>query len=246
MGSFAPVAIGVYKYVSKGTDEYTMWTAVYLLASKNQPLQSLKLFIGSTFIPFRGRIDCWRADKGGKYIKENTIQDFTATNTPQQIGVSAGGLSASWFDVRSQTAAFHRPCRRSCSWLLLTSNTGLRTRYSRCRRHSRYFMARKPTFRTFASSEPEPSCTSKIPKSSMPWSGKRRCAAITRGGNPTESGTQRFAASRRAGTSPSSRQRRTCFSHLQSSFRCKILYRRRGTTTLWTMNTFHTTTYCGM
>ena len=56
MGPFTPVAIGVYKYVSKITDEYTKWTAVYLLTNNNQALKSLHLFVGSTVIPFGGRI----------------------------------------------------------------------------------------------------------------------------------------------------------------------------------------------
>ena len=97
MGPFAPVAIGGYKYASKITDEYTKWAAVYLLTNKNQALKSLQLFVGSTVIPFGGRIVCWRADKGGEYTGEEfrqycletgIIQEFAATNTLQQIGVS--------------------------------------------------------------------------------------------------------------------------------------------------------------
>ena len=44
MGPFTPVAIGGYSYVSKITDEYTKWTAFYLLTNKNQGLKSLQLF----------------------------------------------------------------------------------------------------------------------------------------------------------------------------------------------------------
>ena len=97
MGPFPPEAIGGYKYVSKITDEYTEWTAVYLLTNKNQALQSLRLFVGSTVIPFGGHIVRWRADKGGEYtgwefrqycLETGIIQEFAATNTPQQIDVS--------------------------------------------------------------------------------------------------------------------------------------------------------------
>ena len=70
MGPFTPVAISEYTYVSKVTDEYTKWTAVYLLANKNEALQSLQLFVGSTAIPFGGRIVRWRADKGDEYTGE--------------------------------------------------------------------------------------------------------------------------------------------------------------------------------
>ena len=71
MRPFTPVAIGGYKYVSKVAGEYTKWTAVYLLTNKNQARQSLQLFVGSTVIPFGGRIVRWRADKGGKYTGES-------------------------------------------------------------------------------------------------------------------------------------------------------------------------------
>ena len=74
MGPFTPVAIGSYKYVSKITDEYTKWTAIYLLTNKNQALKSLELFVGSTVIPFDGRIVRWRADKGGEYTREGFRQ----------------------------------------------------------------------------------------------------------------------------------------------------------------------------
>ena len=97
MEPFTPVTIGGYKYVSKITDEYTKWTAVYLLTNKNQALKSLELFVGSMVIPFGGRIVRWRADKGGEYtgdefrqycLEKGIIQEFAATNTPQQSGVS--------------------------------------------------------------------------------------------------------------------------------------------------------------
>ena len=146
MGPFTPVTISGYKYVSNITDEYTKWTAVYLLTNKNQALKSLRIFVGSTVIPFGGRIVCWRVDKGGEYTGEELqqycletgiIQEFVATNTPQQIGVSecAGEFCAPWFGACSQTVVFHRLCGGSCSWRRRTSSTGLRIRPSRWRRH---------------------------------------------------------------------------------------------------------------
>ena len=68
----------------------------YLLTNKNQALQLLQLFVGSTVIPFGCDIVRWRADKGGEYtggefrqycLAIGIIQEFAATNTPQQIGV---------------------------------------------------------------------------------------------------------------------------------------------------------------
>ena len=97
VGPFRPVAIGDYKYFSKITDKYTKWTALYLLTRKNQALQLLQLFVGSTAILFGSHIVRWRADKSGEYTGEEVrqycletgiIQEFAATNTPQQIGVS--------------------------------------------------------------------------------------------------------------------------------------------------------------
>ena len=97
MGAFIPAARGDYEYVSKIIDQFTKWTAVYLLCTKDQALVSQQLFVASIIISFESRIVTWRADKGGEYTGEDfkaycqetdTTQQFAATNTPQQIGVS--------------------------------------------------------------------------------------------------------------------------------------------------------------
>ena len=97
MGPFKPAARGGYEYVSKITDQFTTWIAVYLLCTKNQALASLQLYVTSTVISFGSRIVTWRADKGGEYIGEDfkaycqetgITQQFAAINTPQQIVVS--------------------------------------------------------------------------------------------------------------------------------------------------------------
>ena len=67
MGPFTPVTIDDYNYISKVTDEYTKWTAVYWLINTNQALQSLRRFVDSTIIPSGGRIVDWRVDKSGEY-----------------------------------------------------------------------------------------------------------------------------------------------------------------------------------
>ena len=59
MGLFDPVACEGYEYVSKITDQFTKWTAVYLLCTKGQALASLQLFVTSTAIPFGSRIVTW-------------------------------------------------------------------------------------------------------------------------------------------------------------------------------------------
>ena len=97
MSPFKPAARGGYEYVSKITDQFTKWTAVYLLCIKGQVLASLQLFHTSTVIPFGSHIVTWRTDKDGEYTgecfrsycKETSItQQLAATNTPQQISVS--------------------------------------------------------------------------------------------------------------------------------------------------------------
>ena len=45
MGPFKPTAHGGYKSVSKITDQFTKWTAVYLLCSKKEALASRQLFV---------------------------------------------------------------------------------------------------------------------------------------------------------------------------------------------------------
>ena len=45
MDPFKPAARGGYEYVNKITDQYTKWTAVYLLGTKGQALASLQLFV---------------------------------------------------------------------------------------------------------------------------------------------------------------------------------------------------------
>ena len=44
MSPFKSAARGGYEYVSKITDQFTKWTAVYLLCIKGQVLASLQLF----------------------------------------------------------------------------------------------------------------------------------------------------------------------------------------------------------
>ena len=81
-------------------------------------------------------------------------------------------------------------------------------------------------------------------ENSMPWPGKGKFVATARRANHTQSGTQRLAPSWRAGTSPSSRHRRTFFPRRKSTLRYKIWCRRRGisSTTPWIPTTSRTTT----
>ncbi|CAN0475344.1 unnamed protein product, partial [Ascophyllum nodosum] len=97
MGPFTPEAYGVFKYISKITDHFTRWTAVYLLENKSCAFDAFRLFVTSIVIPCGSRVIRWRADKGGECTSEafkqyrletGVTQEFAATNTPQQNGVS--------------------------------------------------------------------------------------------------------------------------------------------------------------
>ena len=82
--------------MSKITDQFTKWTAVYLLCIKNQALASLHLLVTSIVIPFGSRVVTLRAGKGSESTNEDfkahcqetvITQQFAATNPPQQIVV---------------------------------------------------------------------------------------------------------------------------------------------------------------
>ena len=144
MGPFTPVAVGGYTYVSKVTDEYTKWTAVYLSTTitRTKLFSHFQLFLASMVIPFDSQIVRRRADKGD----EHTGRSFGSTGWRSVLSKSSppptrrrklvspnawGGLCVPCIGACSQTAAFHRRCGGSCSWQLRTSRTGLRTRRSR-------------------------------------------------------------------------------------------------------------------
>ena len=97
MGPFTPEAYRGFNDVNMITDQFTRWTAVYLLENKGCAFDSFRLFVTSTVIPCGGRVIRWRADKGGEYTSEafkqyclerGITQEFAATNMPQQNGVS--------------------------------------------------------------------------------------------------------------------------------------------------------------
>ena len=97
MGPFKLTAHGGREYVRKITHQFTKWTAVYLLGTKDQTLASPQLLVSSTATAFGIGIVTWRVGKGIEntgedfkaYCQETSItQYFAAANTPQQIGVS--------------------------------------------------------------------------------------------------------------------------------------------------------------
>ncbi|CAM9870618.1 unnamed protein product, partial [Sphacelaria rigidula] len=97
MGPSMPEAVGGLKYVCKISNEYTRWTKIYLLETKDGALHEFLSFIQSMVILGRVRVERLRADKGAEYIgndfrtccrKIGISLEFVSTNTPQQIGQS--------------------------------------------------------------------------------------------------------------------------------------------------------------
>ncbi|CAM9568805.1 unnamed protein product, partial [Hapterophycus canaliculatus] len=97
MGPFNPPAQGGYKYVSKFTDDFSRMKEVYLLRSKSEAAKSLHAYNTTIAIPLGRRIQYLRCDKGTEYTSDEFKTmcldsginiEYTATNTPQQNGVS--------------------------------------------------------------------------------------------------------------------------------------------------------------
>ena len=92
-----PPANGVYRYVSKLTDGYSRMKKVYLLRNKSEAAESLHQYNMTVAVPLGLRIEIVRCNKGGEYIgiefktlcaNAGINVKYTATNTPQQNGVS--------------------------------------------------------------------------------------------------------------------------------------------------------------
>ncbi len=85
------------RYISKFTDHNTRFKAVYTIRSKDQAFETLNYFIQDYVIPRGHRIQRLRCDRGGEYTasyyqdfckETGIVQEFAATNTPQQNGIS--------------------------------------------------------------------------------------------------------------------------------------------------------------
>lgn len=97
IGPLSPAAKGGYMYISKFSDEFTRFRAFYLIHSKEEAINTLIRFVQDLAIPHGRRVLCLRSDGGGEYRAKyyeryckqtGIIQEFTATNTPQQNGIS--------------------------------------------------------------------------------------------------------------------------------------------------------------
>ena len=97
MGPIKPAAIGGFLYVSKFTDHFSRMKEIFLLKTKADAVDSLHLYNKTVSVPLGLRVQRLRTDKGGEYTGEvfrklchdtGITQEYTATNTPQQNGVS--------------------------------------------------------------------------------------------------------------------------------------------------------------
>ena len=97
MGPFTPAAKGGYRFVSKFTDDYSRMKEIFLLKNKTEAAESLHQYNMTVAAPLGLRIENLRCDKGGEYtgqefrtlcVEAGINIEYTATNTPQQNGVS--------------------------------------------------------------------------------------------------------------------------------------------------------------
>ena len=86
-----------YRYVRKFTDDYSRMKEVYLLRNKFEAAESLHQYNMTLAVPLELRIEIVRCDKAGEYIGKELKTlcvnaginvEYTATNMPQQNGVS--------------------------------------------------------------------------------------------------------------------------------------------------------------
>ena len=212
MGPFTPTAKGGYRYVSKFTDGYSRMKEVYLLRNKSEAAESLHQYNMTVAVPLGLRIKIVRGDEGGEYIGKEFKTlcvnaginvEYTATNTPQQNGVS---------ERDGQTLAQITRClMKDCNFppslwgeLISTaaylSNRSLHTSWEEPRRTSGC------TTRRQASRDCEPS---KLKHSSTArpiqgrWTARRSketCADSVKTAGPTGSTTQPRARSWKAAT----------------------------------------------
>ena len=97
MEPFTPAAKGGYRFVSKFTDDYSRMKEIFLLKNKTEAAESLHQYNMTVAAPLGLRIENLRCDKGGEHTGQEFRTlcvgaginiEYTATNTPQQNGVS--------------------------------------------------------------------------------------------------------------------------------------------------------------
>lgn len=96
-GPVTPVGVGGERYFVTFIDDWSRFTVVFLLNSKDQVLGAFRDYVATVSAKFGSKISRLRCDNGGEYkngdflnfCKQNGIQvEFTVPYTPEQNGVS--------------------------------------------------------------------------------------------------------------------------------------------------------------
>lgn len=94
----APVeTIARKKYYVSFTDDYSRYTTIYFLQTKDETFSSYQLYEAWLLTQHHTRIKCLRSDRGGEYLseefsnhlkKQGTIRKLTVHDTPEHNGVA--------------------------------------------------------------------------------------------------------------------------------------------------------------
>jgi hypothetical protein len=96
-GPISPVSFDGKKYILTFIDDFTHFTAAYMLESKSEVTRYVKLYVHMATSHFNMKVSRFRCDNGSEYktkvlqefFEEEGIQcEFAIRYTPQQIGVS--------------------------------------------------------------------------------------------------------------------------------------------------------------
>ena len=96
-GPISPISYDSKKYVLCFIDDFTHFTASYVLESKTEVLKFFKIYEAMATTHFNTKISRFRCDNGGEYISRETKEffeskgiqfEFTIRYTPQQNGVA--------------------------------------------------------------------------------------------------------------------------------------------------------------
>ena len=96
-GPISPASGAGNSYVAKFTDHHTRLKSVHFLSKKNEAIDALINYTPDVVIPSGHGLQRLRSDRGGEYtgleyreycLQTGIKQEFAATNTPQQNGIS--------------------------------------------------------------------------------------------------------------------------------------------------------------
>ena len=97
----APVeTIGKKKYYISFTDDFSQFTSVYFLRSKDEAFEFYRIYEAWLSTQYKIRIKCLNSDRGGEYLsdefsdhlkKAGTVRRLTVHNTPEHNKISERG-----------------------------------------------------------------------------------------------------------------------------------------------------------